>query len=93
MVSRFSYVYGAGRLPVIAKVLGVDVPYFFNGANGAPTPTKRDAGHPASSSQQIIESVLSSPLGMRLNKAFAQLDDKKKRHRLVELVEQIVAAQ
>lgn len=77
---------GAGRLPIIARVLGVDVPYFFD---GAPTPTKSGASRTASLSQQIINSVLSSPLGMRLNKAFAQIDDKDTQYRVVELVEQM----
>jgi transcriptional regulator with XRE-family HTH domain len=81
---------GAGRLPVIAKVLGVEIPYFFDGS-ATPTASKKD--RTASGPQEIIEGVLTSSLGMRLAKAFARLDDKKARHRVVELVEQMVEAQ
>ena len=80
---------GAGRLPIFARVLGVDVRYFFD---GAPTATKNGATRTASRSQQIIDSVLSSPLGMRLNKAFAQITDRDTQYRVVELVERMVAA-
>jgi transcriptional regulator with XRE-family HTH domain len=81
---------GAGRLLVIAKVLGVDVPYFFD---GVPSQSVRGKSgrRTASPPRDIIGTVLASPLGMRLNKAFAQLDDTKAQHRVVELVEQMVA--
>ena len=47
---------GAGRLPVIAKVLGVEVPYFFEGMATTPAITKKSRA--TSAPQKIIESVL-----------------------------------
>src|ERR1700733_12124462 len=81
---------GAGRLPVIAPALGVELPYFFEGLATTRPTTKKSRGGSAGP-QGIIEDVLRSRLGMRLNKAFAQLDDKKAQQRVVELVEQMVA--
>jgi transcriptional regulator with XRE-family HTH domain len=82
---------GASRLPVLGKVLGVGVPYFFDGKATMPSNTKKSSA--ASAPQEIIERVLSSSLGMRLNKAFAQLDNKEAQYRVVELLEEMVEAQ
>jgi transcriptional regulator with XRE-family HTH domain len=77
---------GASRLQQIAQVLGVPVPFFFEGAPLAPG-MPRGPG-PAPSPAYVAEFLATSE-GLALTKAFMRIPDAKLRRRIVDLVEQI----
>jgi transcriptional regulator with XRE-family HTH domain len=76
----------ASRLQQAAQILDVSVPFFFEGAPG---------GHELdgnASSPAYVNEFISSEDGVRLIKAFMRGPRPAVRHRIVNLVEEIVAA-
>ena len=80
---------GASRLQQIAKVLGVPVEFFFE---GAPTPSEPPSATPgfaeAPNTGYVIDFLASSE-GVQLNRAFVRIRDGKVRRRIIDLVEAI----
>jgi transcriptional regulator with XRE-family HTH domain len=68
---------GAGRLYQIARILGVPISFFFDDL-----PNGGDAGGEVASPMAF----LSSPEGLQLNLAFAQIPDAATRRKVVDLV-------
>jgi transcriptional regulator with XRE-family HTH domain len=75
----------ASRLQHAAKLLGVAVPFFFEGAPGA---HKLDGSAP---SPAYVNEFVSSSDGVRLIKAFTRIENATLRRRLVDLVQEIAA--
>ncbi|ALA17330.1 MULTISPECIES: helix-turn-helix domain-containing protein [Chelatococcus] len=74
---------GASRLQQIAKVLGVPVEFFFDGAPAADGVAGGFAEAPSSS---YVSDFLSTSEGVQLTKAFIRIKDAKVRRRIVDLV-------
>ena len=70
---------GAARLQQIAEMLGVDIPFFYDG----------DGKEPDVDSLLVVNSVFS----LRLLRAYTAIKDKAVRRQLVILVEMIAASQ
>jgi transcriptional regulator with XRE-family HTH domain len=70
---------GASRLQLIAEMLGVDVPFFYDG----------DGKQPDVDSLLVVNSVFS----LRLLRAYTAIKDKTVQRRLVILVEMIATSQ
>jgi len=70
---------GAARLQQIAKMLGVDIPFFYD----------RDGKKPAVDSLLVLNSVFS----LRLLRAYTAIKDQAVQRQLVILVEMIAASQ
>jgi len=70
---------GAARLPQIAEMLGVDIPFFYDG----------DGKEPDVDSLLVVNSVFS----LRLLRAYTAIKDKTVQRRLVILVGVIAASQ
>jgi transcriptional regulator with XRE-family HTH domain len=70
---------GAARLQQIAKMLGVDIPFFYDG----------DGKEPDVDSLLVVNRVFS----LRLLRAYTAIKDKVVQRRLVILVEMIAASQ
>jgi transcriptional regulator with XRE-family HTH domain len=70
---------GAAQFQQIAKMLGVDIPFFYNGGGKEPDVD----------SMLVVNSVFS----LRLLRAYTAIKDKAVRRRLVILVEMIAASQ
>ncbi len=77
---------GASRLQRAAQILDVSVPFFFKGAPGG-----HKLGGDAPSTAYVDEFV-SSPEGLRLVKAFLRIARPGVRHRIVNVVQEIAAA-
>jgi transcriptional regulator with XRE-family HTH domain len=77
---------GASRLQHAAEILHVSVPFFFEGAPGGDAPSE-----PAPSPAYINEFIASED-GTRLIKAFMRIPRPAVRHRIVNLVQEIAAA-
>ncbi len=80
---------GASRLQQFAKILGVPISFFFEGAPaaqlaGIKTTKSEDGVTPA-----YISDFLASRDGQRLVKAFSQVSDRSLRRNFVDLVEEI----
>jgi transcriptional regulator with XRE-family HTH domain len=77
---------GSSRLQHAAEILQVSVPFFFEGAPG---------GHELSEtapSPAYVNEFVSSEDGLRLIKAFMRIPGPAVRHRIVNLVQEIAAA-
>ncbi len=74
---------GASRLQQIAKVLGVPVEFFFDGAPAADGVAGGFAEAPSSS---YVSDFLSTSEGVQLTKAFIRIKDATMRRRIVDLV-------
>jgi transcriptional regulator with XRE-family HTH domain len=74
---------GASRLFDLAKVLGVNVQYFYDEIPGSTGATPGFAERPAES---YAVDFLGSREGLELNKAFARIADPRVRRSIVELV-------
>ena len=74
---------GSSRLQQAADILGVTVPFFFEGAPGG---YKMTADAPSSS---YVNEFVSSEDGLRLIKAFTRITRPAVRHRIVTLVQEI----
>jgi transcriptional regulator with XRE-family HTH domain len=79
---------GAGRLQHIANILQVPVEFFFEGVATAPDAAAPDLNAP---SPAYLNEFLASSDGLRLTKAFTQIDSSKLRRAIVGLVQEIVA--
>jgi transcriptional regulator with XRE-family HTH domain len=77
---------GASRLQQAAQVLDVSVPFFFEGAPGG----HRLGGN--APSPAYVNEFVSSEDGLRLIKAFTRIARPAVRHRVVNLVQEIAAA-
>jgi transcriptional regulator with XRE-family HTH domain len=77
---------GASRLQRAAEILQVAVPFFFEGAPGGHELSKT-APSPA-----YVNEFVSSEDGLRLIKAFARIARPAVRHQIVNLVQEIAAA-
>ena len=77
---------GASRLQQAAQILDVSVPFFFEGAPGG-----HKLGEDAPSTAYVDEFVSSSE-GLRLIKAFMRIARPGVRHRIVNVVQEIAAA-
>jgi transcriptional regulator with XRE-family HTH domain len=76
----------ASRLQQAAQILDVSVPFFFEGAPGGYA-LGEEAPSPA-----YINEFVSSEDGLRLIRAFTRIGRPAVRHRIVNLVQEIVAA-
>ena len=77
---------GASRLQQAAQILGVSVPFFFEGAPGGHI-EGGDTLSPA-----YIDDFVSSEDGLRLIKAFVRIARPAVRYRIVNVVQEIAAA-
>jgi transcriptional regulator with XRE-family HTH domain len=77
---------GASRLQHAADILGVTVPFFFEGAIGGTFTPDRNTLSPA-----YIDDFVTSADGLRLAKAFMRTARPAVRHRIVALVNEIAA--
>jgi hypothetical protein len=77
---------GSSRLQQAAGILGVSVPFFFEGAPGGHI-EGGDTLSPA-----YIDDFASSEDGLRLINAFTRIARPAVRHRIVNLVQEIAAA-
>jgi transcriptional regulator with XRE-family HTH domain len=77
---------GASRLQQAAQILGVSVPFFFEGAPGGHV-EGGDTLSPA-----YIDDFVSSKDGLRLIKAFMRIARPAVRYRIVNVVQEIAAA-
>src|SRR3954454_4273834 len=75
---------GASRLQQAADILGVAVPFFFEGAVGG---TYKPAG--GRPSQTYIDNFVPSSDGLRLMKAYMRIPKPAVRHHIVALVKEI----
>ncbi|MBF9233136.1 helix-turn-helix domain-containing protein [Microvirga alba] len=71
-----------GRLVDIAKILGVDIPFFFNGIKSI----KADAGFAEEEAPPYISEVMSTPEGLQLIRTFTNIKNPKVRKSIVQLV-------
>jgi transcriptional regulator with XRE-family HTH domain len=76
---------GASRLQQAADILGVAVPFFFEGATGGHFKPDGSAPSPA-----YIDDFVSSEDGLRLIKAFMRVARPALRRRIADLVNEIV---
>jgi len=83
---------GASRLQQIAHILQVPVSFFFDGAPHVPG-MPRAEGLGEAPSPAYVSDFLATSDGLALTKAFMRITDSKLRRRIVDLVEQIVAAE
>jgi hypothetical protein len=75
---------GTGRLQQAADILGVAVPFFFEGAGGGPYLADGSATSPA-----YVDEFVTSYEGLRLAKAFMRIARPALKHRIVALVNEI----
>lgn len=80
---------GASRLQQIAKILGVPVEFFFEGAPATPDATAPEAGFAEAPGTGYVVDFLASSEGVQLNRAFVRIRDAKVRRRIVDLVNAI----
>ena len=78
---------GASRLQQASDILGVAVPFFFEGATGGPYEADRSAPSPS-----YLNEFVTNHDGLRLAKAFMQIRPAL-RHRIVDLVNEIAGEQ
>jgi transcriptional regulator with XRE-family HTH domain len=76
----------AGKLQQCAHILQVPVTFFFEGAPSVPG-TPKAKGAP--SMPDYVSEFLATSDGLALTKAFMQIKNKKRRRRIVDLVEGI----
>ena len=77
---------GASRLFDLAKVLGVQVQFFYEEAPVGVHGTGPAAGFAEKPAESYVVEFLSSREGLELNKAFSKITDPKVRRSVVELV-------
>ena len=71
-----------GRLVDIAKILGVDIHFFFDGVKSG----KADAGFGEEESPPYISEMMSTPEGLQLIRTFTAIKNPKVRKSIVQLV-------
>ena len=76
-----------GRLVDIAKILGVDIHFFFDGVKSG----KADAGFAEEESPPYISEMMSTPEGLQLIRTFTGIKNPKVRKSIVQLVASLAA--
>ena len=76
-----------GRLVDIAKILGVDIHFFFNGIKSI----KAEGGFAEEESPPYISEVMSTPEGLQLIRTFTGIKNPKVRKSIVQLVASLAA--
>jgi transcriptional regulator with XRE-family HTH domain len=76
-----------GRLVDIAKILSVDIHFFFNGIKSV----KPDSGFAEEASPPYISEVMSTPEGLQLIRTFTGIKNAKVRKSIVQLLSAIAA--
>jgi transcriptional regulator with XRE-family HTH domain len=71
-----------GRLVEIAKILGVDIHFFFNGIKT----TQSDSGFGEEEAPPYMSEVMSTPEGLQLIRTFTSIKSPKVRKSIVQLV-------
>jgi transcriptional regulator with XRE-family HTH domain len=79
----------ASRLQNIAKILGVQVSFFFEGAPLGDAGVGTGSGLAESAGPGYVADFLSTSEGVQLNKAFIRITDPKVRRRVIDLVESL----
>lgn len=74
----------ASRLQQIAKMLGVPVSFFFEGAPTGDTPA---GGFTEAASTDYVADFLATSEGVQLSKAFIRIKNPRVRRRVIDLVE------
>jgi transcriptional regulator with XRE-family HTH domain len=75
---------GASRLQHIAKILGVPVEFFFE---GAPAGEAVAAGFAEAPQPSFVSEFMATSEGVQLTRAFVRIPDAQVRRRLIDLVE------
>ncbi|RDI62195.1 helix-turn-helix domain-containing protein [Microvirga subterranea] len=75
------------RLVDIAKILGVDIHFFFNGIKSI----KDDGGFSEEASPPYISEVMSTPEGLQLIRTFTNIKNSRVRKSIVQLVSALAA--
>jgi transcriptional regulator with XRE-family HTH domain len=83
---------GASRLQHISHTLQVPVAFFFEGAPSVAGASRSD-GMAEAPSPAYVSDFLATSDGLALTKSFMRIGDSKLRRRIVDLVEQIAAAE
>lgn len=76
-----------GRLVDIAKILGVDIHFFFNGIKSG----KTEPGFAEEESPAYLADVMSTPEGLQLIRTFTGIKSAKVRKSIVQLVASLAA--
>ncbi len=76
-----------GRLVDIAKILGVDIHFFFNGIKSG----MAESGFAEEESPPYIADVMSTPEGLQLIRTFTSIKNPKVRKSIVQLVASLAA--
>lgn len=80
---------GASRLFELARVLGVQVQFFYDEVPGVNT--AQGTGMSDTPSEAYVPEVLTTREGLELNKAFARISDARVRRSIVELVRSLAS--
>ncbi|MGO4524492.1 helix-turn-helix domain-containing protein [Microvirga sp. 2MCAF35] len=75
------------RLVDIAKILNVDIDFFFDGIRSG----KADSGFAESSTPSYVADMMSTPEGLHLVRTFASIKSPKVRKSIVQLVNALAA--
>ena len=78
---------GAGRLYEVSQILGVPIDYFYEGLNGAHSPSAH--GHGASQSTAPVMEFVASGEGLQLSLAYMRIKDPKVRKRMLDLMKSL----
>ncbi len=82
---------GASRLQQIAKILGVPVEFFFEGAPSGDIVMAVGFGELPQSN--FVSDFMATSEGVQLTRAFVRISDAQVRRRLIDLVEALAASQ
>ncbi|MFY8039770.1 MAG: helix-turn-helix domain-containing protein [Bosea sp. (in: a-proteobacteria)] len=82
---------GASRLQQIAKILGVPVEFFFEGAPSGDIIMATGFGELPQSN--FVSDFMATSEGVQLTRAFVRISDAQVRRRLIDLVEALAASQ
>lgn len=82
---------GASRLQQIAKILGVPVEFFFEGAPSGDIPMAVGFGELPQSN--FVSDFMATSEGVQLTRAFVRISDAQVRRRLIDLVEALATNQ
>ncbi len=82
---------GASRLQQIAKILGVPVEFFFDGAPSGDAALSAGFGDMPQSG--FVSDFMSTSEGVQLTRAFVRIGDQQVRRRIIDLVEALAASQ
>lgn len=83
---------GASRLFDLARVLGVNVQFFYDEAPGSKADGNMAPGFAEAPGESYVVEFLSTRDGLELNKAFVRISDPKVRKSIVELVRSLATA-